>query len=171
MTFGIAEIASLTNSATGIGAGMAAQKTAGKTSGDKARKGAIAAEVIGGAGSVFAAAAAANAIPVAGQFVSAGLAIAGLLTKIFVGRKQKKKEEAKKKKDTQESTAADKLNASGGGEGGGVGLAKTSESQISSAPVAPAIQPKFSTYGNAPGQQAPAVQPTQQALNNQMGIQ
>ena len=80
--------------------------TAGKASA-ASRKGAIASQAISGAGSgvatgtalagVFSAAAAANAVPVAGQIASAGLAVAGLLTKIFVGRRQAKKEAAREK--------------------------------------------------------------------------
>ena len=46
------------------------------------------------ASSLFTASSAANAIPVAGQFVSAGLAIAGLFTKIFAGKRKEKKERA-----------------------------------------------------------------------------
>jgi hypothetical protein len=46
---------------------------------------------------LFTAASAATAIPVAGVFVGAGLAIAGLFTKIFGGRKKRKREEAARK--------------------------------------------------------------------------
>jgi hypothetical protein len=54
---------------------------------------------------VFAAAAAANAVPVAGQIASAAIALGGLLAKIFVGRKQKKREAARRKREAQKATA------------------------------------------------------------------
>lgn len=53
---------------------------------------------------LFTAASAANAIPVAGQFVSAGLAIAGLFTKLF-GGKRKAKRAAAREKRTRELSA------------------------------------------------------------------
>jgi hypothetical protein len=170
MTFGIDKIADITQ--LGVSAGIGAVGGAGQTaandavSAKKTKNGAIAAEVMGGVGSVFAAAASANAIPVAGQFISAGLAIAGLLTKIFVGRKHKKKAAAKKKINDRQDKAAAATSAQST-QGGGMGLSQRGGSQMATAPVAPQIQPRFSSFG---GGSAPSIQPTQQALNASLGI-
>jgi hypothetical protein len=118
--------------------------------------------------SIFAAASAANAIPVAGQFVSAGLAIAGMFVKIFAGRKAKRKKEAaarEKKKMSAASTAV-KAGAQSGG-GGGVGIGEGKGPVGATAPVGGPASPTFSSWG---GGAAPSVQPTQQALNNRLGV-
>lgn len=118
--------------------------------------------------SLFTASAAANAIPVAGQFASAGLAIAGLLVKVFGGKRKAKKRrkaaEIRGRQDKASAAAASSMQSSGAG---GMGLAQGAQSQISTAPVAPAVQPAFSSYG---GGTAPSVQPTQQAINGSIGI-
>ncbi|MDH3954189.1 MAG: hypothetical protein OEV03_08230 [Gammaproteobacteria bacterium] len=116
--------------------------------------------------SLFTAASAANAIPVAGQFVSAGLAIAGLFTKIFGGRRRKKKaERAEKERQRQD---ANKQNFAGGqsSAAGGVGIG--SGQQVgSTAPVHQASTPAFNSYG---GGNAPTVQPVQQVVNSYTGM-
>ena len=116
--------------------------------------------------SLFTASAAVNAIPVAGQFASAGLALAGVFTKIFGGRRRKRKEQerAEKQRKTDAakaaaSTQAQSAAAQGVGlSGGPVGT---------TAPVSGPDVPSFSSYG---GGQAPSVQPTQQALVNSIGF-
>lgn len=151
---------------SGMGAGGAAAGAAG---------GAIAA--IGGgiapqtqkaniaAQSLFGASAAANAIPVAGQFVSAGLAIAGLFVKIFAGKKKKKREERRiaKEKEIARSSDAIKAGTQSGGSGG-VGIGSGQSPQGATAPVSGPAVPSFSSWG---GGSAP---PVQQALNNKTGI-
>jgi hypothetical protein len=118
--------------------------------------------------SIFMAASAANAIPVAGQFVSAGLAIAGMFVKIFAGRKAKKAKEAKEKRTKALSTASDAVQATrSAGGGAGVGLGSGSDPVGSTAPVSGPATPSFSTWG---GGTAPSIQPVQQALNNKTGI-
>jgi hypothetical protein len=117
---------------------------------------------------LFMASSAANAIPVAGQFVSAGLAIAGLFVKIFAGKKAKKAKEAKAKREKALSTATDAVQATRkAGVGAGVGLGSGSAPVGSTAPVSGPDAPSFSTWG---GGSAPSVQPVQQALNNKVGI-
>lgn len=117
------------------------------------------------ASSIFTAAAASNAIPIAGQFAAAGLALAGLLTKIFVGRKQKKKKEAAEAEEKRMDQMKTSFTAQGGG-GGGIGLSG-GQSQQSTAPVARPQAPSFSSWG---GGSAPSMQPSQQALNNSIGL-
>jgi hypothetical protein len=106
----------------------------------------------------------ANMIPVAGQFVSAGLAIAGLFVKVFAGKKKKKAEEAAAKVKSDQNAVADKINPTPD-VSGGQGLAKGGESQITTAPTTTPATPAFSSYG---GGQAPSIQ--QQALNSATGI-
>jgi hypothetical protein len=72
----------------------------------------VAGAVAGGAAStaaittgIFTAAAAANAVPVAGQIASGVIALGGLLAKIFVGRRQKKKEAARRAAQAREAAA------------------------------------------------------------------
>jgi hypothetical protein len=119
------------------------------------RKSAIAAQ------SLFSASAAVNAIPVAGQFASAGLAIAGLFTKLFGGRRKRKKEQAQREKQQREElakrAAQTQVQATASS---GVGLG--SEAPVgSTAPVSSPFSPSFSSYG---GGAAPSVQ--QEVLNN-----
>jgi hypothetical protein len=118
--------------------------------------------------SLFTAASAANAIPVAGQFVSAGLAIAGMFVKIFAGKKKKKQEEraAKEKKSMSQASTAVKAGTQSGGSGG-VGIGEGQGPVGTTAPVSGPAAPSFSSWG---GGSAPAVQPVQQALNNKIGI-
>jgi hypothetical protein len=116
--------------------------------------------------SLFTAASAANAIPVAGQFVSAGLAIAGLFVKIFAGRKKKRREEARKKREARLDTAKDAVQASSDSSGG-VGTSSGQGPVGATAPVSGPQAPSFSSWG---GGSAPAIQPTQAALNNKLGV-
>ena len=118
--------------------------------------------------SIFTAASAANAIPVAGQFVSAGLAIAGLFVKIFAGRKKKKREEAKAAQEKKMATATDAVKAgtqSGGSAGVGIGDGTGPVGTVT--PVSGPAAPSFSSWG---GGSAPSVQPAQAALNNKLGV-
>jgi hypothetical protein len=121
--------------------------------------------------SIFTASSAANAIPVAGQFVSAGLAIAGLFVKIFAGRKKKRREEreaAQRKKTAQASDAVKAGTQSGGSAGVGTGQEGAGAAVAGSvAPVSGPAAPSFSSWG---GGSAPSVQPVQQALNNKIGV-
>jgi len=128
--------------------------------------GASVASTAGLATSIFASAAASNAIPVAGQFISAGLALAGLLTKIFVGKKQKKEEARRKKQEERldKAASATQVQATGGG---GPGLGNAQGPVGATAPVQPPSVPSFSSWG---GGSAPSVQPTQQVLNNKLGF-
>lgn len=139
----------------------------GAIAGQALSTGASVASTVGAAVGIFSAAAAANAVPIAGQFASAGLAIAGLLTKIFVGRKQKKEAAAKEKRQGQldkasEATKAAVVPDSASGVGQG-----PQESAVSTAPVRQPGAPTFSAYGGGP---APTMQPSQQALNNSIGL-
>ena len=144
---------------------------------DASKVGAGVATGLGAAGSIFATAAAANAIPVAGQFVSAGLAIAGMFIKIFAGRRQKKRAEeaarraaeaakrkAKAQKDHDRARAAKGTGVQGSGE---VGAQQAQQSLQTTAPVTAPQQTSFTSWG---GGSAPSVQPTQQVLNNQLGM-
>jgi len=116
--------------------------------------------------SLFTAASAANAIPVAGQFVSAGLAIAGLFTKIFGGRRRKKAAEKKRKaaelKETRRQGYREVQGPQSAG-GGGVGQGNANGPLQGTSPVTAPLTSSFSSFG---GGQAPTVQPTQQILNN-----
>lgn len=117
--------------------------------------------------SLFTASAAANAIPVAGQFVSAGLAIAGLFAKIFGGRRRKKRAEAERKRrelaEKRKQAFREKQGPQSAGGGGGPGQANASGPIQGTAPVTAPLTSSFSSFG---GGQAPTVQPTQQVLNN-----
>ena len=119
--------------------------------------------------SLFTAASAANAIPVAGQFVSAGLAIAGLFTKIFGGRRRRKKAEEARRREQERLTehnarkgAMHQGPSSGATVGSGAQPGQTISKTIqSSAPDSAS----FNTWG---GGQAPSVH--QQVLNNKLGL-
>ena len=116
--------------------------------------------------SLFAASSAANAIPVAGQFVSAGLAIAGLFTKLFAGKRKKKKEAGQQEQQDRldKAASATQVQATGGG---GPGLGNAQGPVGATAPIQPPSVPSFSSWG---GGSAPSVQPTQQVLNNKLGF-
>lgn len=115
---------------------------------------------------LFTAASAANAVPVFGQFASAGLAIAGLFVKMFGGKKQAKKA---KKKAAQEGREADALAKQKMAPGGNPGAAQAQQPVGTTAPVAPPHQSSFTAWGG--GSQPNVNQdPTQQALNNKMGV-
>jgi hypothetical protein len=118
--------------------------------------------------SLFMAASAANAIPVAGQFVAAGLAIAGLFVKIFAGKKKKRREERAAAQKKKMSTAKDAVKAGTQSQGGGgVGIGEGKGPVGATAPVSGPAAPSFSSWG---GGSAPSVQPVQQALNNKLGV-
>ncbi len=131
----------------------------------RAQRGAIAAEVVGGAAGIFTAAAAANAIPVAGQFISAGLALAGMFIKIFAGRKAKKKAEKRAKesshRDKIEGTVSDnvpKAPSAGGVPQQSILPGATVQAQAPSTPM----------FQGGGGTEPSTV--TQQALNNRLGF-
>lgn len=116
--------------------------------------------------SLFTASAAVNAIPVAGQFASAGLAIAGLFTKIFGGRRRAKKaaraERERQRQDANKENFKGQADTSSGvGTSSGIAVG-------SSAPVSVAYTPAFNSYG---GGSAPTVQPVQQTINSYTGLQ
>ena len=115
------------------------------------------------ANALFTASTAANAIPVAGQFVSAGLAIAGLFTKIFAGRKKAKQEAARAAEQAKTANAAKQFKPMQQA-GAGVGLAPN-EPAGKTAPVYQPDQASFATWG---GGQPPTVQ--QQAINHSIGM-
>jgi len=119
--------------------------------------------------SLFTAASAANAIPVAGQFVSAGLAIAGLFVKIFAGKKKKRQEEARKKREEKLSRSSDAIkSATQSGGAGGVGTGQEGAGAVGTvAQVSGPAVPSFSSWG---GGSAPSVQPAQAAINNKLGL-
>lgn len=133
---------------------------------DASKVGAGVAAGLGTAGSIFATAAAANAIPVAGQFVSAGLAIAGMFIKIFAGRKQKKQAEAKAKDEARRDQTKAAFTPQANGPGG-VGVSSGQGPAQGTAPVAAPNTTSFSGWG---GGTNPSVQPAQQAINNSIGL-
>lgn len=113
---------------------------------------------------IFAASAAVNAIPIAGQFASAGLAIAGLMVKLFAGKKQRKKEEARRaaeadrtKQETVVGNQAAPQSIQGGGLQATSALPSTTNFQAQSTPM-------FKGGGGT----EPTIAPTQQALNNRL---
>lgn len=152
-----------TNAGTGAGAaGGAIAGVAGMVPAGGGKGANIAAQ------SLFTASAAANAIPVAGQFVSAGLAIAGLFVKIFAGKKKKKREERARAKEKEIARSSDAIKAGTQSDGaGGVGIGSGDSPQGATAPVSGPASPSFSSWG---GGSAPSVQPVQQALNNKIGM-
>jgi hypothetical protein len=115
--------------------------------------------------SLFQASAVANAIPVAGQFAAAGLAIAGLFTKIFGGRRRAKKEAGERQEQQRQDKAKQSFGAAPavGGQVAGQGQVQQTAQQVT-APVEAGQTPAFSSYG---GGSAP---PVQQALNNYTGL-
>lgn len=126
-----------------------------------------AATAAGIASSIFAASAGLNAVPIAGQFASAGLALAGLLTKIFVGRRQKKKAKRREKEEARIDTASDAIQGSAQSDSaGGIGL-PSNQPVGKTAPVNPPTTTSYASWG---GGTAPTTQPTQKALSGAMGI-
>lgn len=117
--------------------------------------------------SLFAASAVANAIPVAGQFVSAGLAIAGLFTKIFGGRRRKKAAARQEVRDQRTEVAKSNFQAQAPGPAspGGVAMGGPSGSVGTTAPVSVPQTTSFSSWG---GSSAPSVQ--QQVISNAVGF-
>lgn len=119
--------------------------------------------------SLFTASAAANAIPVAGQFASAGLAIAGMFTKIFAGRRQRKRRAAEAERQRRGQEATQSIKATVGpaaAAAGGMGL--SGGMQQGTQPVYAPRQTSFNAYG---GGAAPSTQnPTQQVITNSLGM-
>lgn len=113
--------------------------------------------------SLFTAASAANAIPVAGQFVSAGLAIAGMFTKLFGGKKAKKEAARKEAEQGRQAQATQAITAQSGAVGGG-SAAQQGTVQNTTAPPTVSSAPGFTSWG---GGSAP---PVQQALNKYTGM-
>lgn len=113
---------------------------------------------------LFAASSAANAIPIAGQFVSAGLAIAGLFTKLFAGKKQRKKEEAARAAKAKQAG----IEQMGGNTPSAPATSSGQQAQQSIIPVTTNYNlpqtPSFQGGGGA----EPTISPTQQALNNRI---
>ena len=129
------------------------------TAAEAQQKGQIAAQTL------FTAASAANAIPVAGQFVSAGLAIAGLFTKLFAGkgkaRRERRAAEQRKRTELAKQAAQSQVQAT---QGSGVGVGNPQGPVGATAPVQTPIAPSFSSYGGG------AAPPVQQALNSSIGL-
>ena len=116
---------------------------------------------------LFTAASAVNAIPVFGQFASAGLAIAGLFTKIFGGRKRRKREAEKRKRDELSMAAKSKqqgfskgAGAGGAQVGGGVNMGQGLGAN------APVTAPQSASFNYNGGGATSTVQPTQQVISN-----
>lgn len=115
--------------------------------------------------SLFTAASAANAIPVAGQFASAGLAIAGLFTKLFGGRRRAKRQERKRQQEKRTNLAQEAAQTQvQATRSANVGQ-QTQGPVGATAPVQTSEAPAFSTYG---GGSAPPIQ--QRVLNNSIGF-
>lgn len=114
--------------------------------------------------SLFSASAAANAIPVAGQFASAALAIAGMFTKIFAGKRKAKKREGQEAEARKQSKAQEAVQPTSEGVSG-TGLPQTADSQITTTPAVTPETPAFSSYGGGP---APSVQ--QQTISKAIGF-
>jgi hypothetical protein len=133
------------------------------------RRGNIANTAMGSAGTtagvvtgIFAAAGAANAVPVAGQVAAAALALAGILTKVFVGRKQAR-EQRRKEAETRrvESNRQDvspqptqSLNVQGG-----------VQAQQSIQQTAPVQEPFTPTLQYNDGGQQPTIQQPQRLFD------
>jgi len=121
---------------------------------------------------LFAAATAVNAIPIAGQFAAAGLAIAGLFTKLFAGKRQAKKEK-KRQAERDRLAKLGSLQAEKGAAVGApaiVGGAGAQGGQPISATMAPSAPDatSFQTWGG--GNEPTVVSPAQQAVNNKIGL-
>lgn len=115
--------------------------------------------------SLFTASAAANAIPVAGQFVSAGLAIAGLFTKIFGGRRRRKKEAAAARERQRQDQVKAAFQPTQGGHGGGEMKSSGLGPVGVTAPVQGPATQSFQSWG---GGSAPSVQ--QDVLTSAIGM-
>ena len=113
--------------------------------------------------SLFTAASAANAIPVAGQFVSAGLAIAGLFTKLFGGKRKAKRAAERRKLQERQAKASEAVTAQSGAVGAG-SSAQQGTVQNVTAPPTVSSAPAFNSWG---GGSAP---PVQQAINSYTGM-
>lgn len=146
----------------GIASGLASTVAQAVPNNSIGRGGQIAAQ------SLFTAAAAANVVPVFGQFASAGLAIAGLLTKIFAGKKKKKQERAATAKRVKTEAASRAVQQGAQSDTrGSIGQSSGQGPQQIAAPVGMPGVPGFSGYG---GNQSPSVQPTQQVLHSSIGM-
>lgn len=112
---------------------------------------------------IFAASAAVNAIPIAGQFASAGLAIAGLFVKLFGGRRQRKREEAALRAQEKRHTVEQR----GGNAPSAPAVQGGQQAQTSIVPTTNFQGPPTPSFQGGGGQE-PTISPTQQALNNRM---
>lgn len=131
-----------------------------------------AATTAGAVTGIFAAAAGLNAVPVAGQIVGAALALAGILTKIFMGKRQKKKREAAEKRQTERDRQSTEFTQQRE-VGANSGLQAQAEGESLVGKTAPVTQPDAPSYGNWGVDRIAAVQttsPAQQAVNNSIGI-
>lgn len=103
---------------------------------------------------LFSASAAANAIPVAGQFASAGLAIVGGLVKAFGGRRRAKREEAKRQREAKlKQAAVQPPNVSDPLPGGVSQAPQSVQQQTAFAP-----NPEPPTFNQTAGAEQPTVQ-------------
>lgn len=121
---------------------------------------------------LFTAASAANAIPVAGQFASMGLAIAGLFTKLFAGKRKEKRGRAARQQETRSNQSAEILKGAGRAAGAaatsGTSTGRIPDSPVgATAPVAPTPQPSYSGWD---ARKQPTLEPTQQAVKSSIGI-
>lgn len=132
------------------------------------RRGAISNTAMGGAAGtatavtgIMAAAGAANAVPVAGQAAAAALALAGILTKVFVGKRQAKRQQAQEaamrrqeanKRDVKPQPTQN-LAVQGGAQ---------TDQQIQT--TAPVQAPQAPTLQYNDGGQQPTIQPPPQEL-------
>lgn len=129
---------------TGITAGIATA-TQFVPQNPNSRGGAIAGSVLSNVGAatgtatgIAAAAGAANAVPIAGQIASAGLALGALFTRVFAGRRRRRREEARRRRVAQGNLERQNfMQAQGGVQQVGVGTVGSMSSQ---GPLAQTVQ-------------------------------
>lgn len=117
---------------------------------------------------LFTAASAANAIPVAGQFVSAGLAIAGLFTKIFGGRRRRKRAAEQAARDEASMNAKGKMQGFSNATSATNTVGGSVNSGQAAGAHAPITQPQAASFNSWGGGSAPSVQ--QSAINSAIGM-
>lgn len=107
---------------------------------------------------MFTAAAAANAIPVAGQVASAFLAIGAGLVKAFGGKRRRREAAAQKRRQEFASSRRQETAPQAPmGQPATIGGQQAPQQMVGAAPVAAPQSPTFQNYDN-PGQE-PTVQP------------
>lgn len=122
---------------------------------------------------LFTAASAANAIPVAGQFASMGLALAGMFTKMFAGKRKEKRGRAAKQEKKRTGQSQDILQGAGRAAGAAAGGSGTIGGRVpdqaigNTAPVAPVPQPSYSGWD---ARKQPSLEPTEQAVKSSIGM-